>query len=148
MVCPYNNLEAFERMVQQSNGELAAVIIEPVAGKMGCIPPQAGFLEGLRALCDREGIVLVHGDTASTLIGAILGKTAGLKVGHIESGLRSRRLLHPFPEEIIRLMTFLLSDLYFCADDWAVGNLRRLRGIKINTGGNTLLDAVRIACRG
>lgn len=56
---PYNNLAAVEELVEEHKGQFAAIIIEPVAGNMGCIPPVPGFLEGLRAICDREGIVLI-----------------------------------------------------------------------------------------
>ena len=94
---------------------------------------------------DRNGIVLVHGDTFSTLLGAVMGKIAGLKVAHVESGLRSFNLLHPFPEEITRILTFRLSDFMFCPGDWAVANLEKYSGEKINTGYNTLLDALQIA---
>ena len=59
LVAPYNDLPAVERLVDQNKNEVAAIIIEPVAGNMGCIIPQPGFLEGLRALCDREKIVLI-----------------------------------------------------------------------------------------
>jgi UDP-N-acetylglucosamine 2-epimerase (non-hydrolysing) len=94
---------------------------------------------------DRNGIVLVHGDTLSTLLGAIMGKIARLKVAHIESGLRSFNLLHPFPEELTRILTFRLADYMFCPGDWAVGNLDKYHGKKINTEYNTLLDALQIA---
>ena len=56
---PYNDLAAVEALVRDNKGEIAAIIIEPVAGNMGCIPPVAGYLEGLRAICDREGIVFI-----------------------------------------------------------------------------------------
>jgi glutamate-1-semialdehyde 2,1-aminomutase len=56
---PYNNLEAVQKLVAEYKGEVAAIIIEPVAGNMGCILPQAGFLEGLRSLCTEEGIVFI-----------------------------------------------------------------------------------------
>lgn len=56
---PYNDLAAVEQLVEEHQGQFAAIIIEPVAGNMGCIPPVPGFLEGLRAICDREGIVLI-----------------------------------------------------------------------------------------
>lgn len=59
LTAPYNDLEAVEALVSANPGEIAAIIIEPVAGNMGCILPKAGFLEGLRALCDREEIVFV-----------------------------------------------------------------------------------------
>lgn len=106
-----------------------------------------------RTLCDRgkifgndhNGIVLVHGDTFSTLLGAIMGRVARLKVGHVEAGLRSFNLFHPFPEEITRLLTFRLSHYLFCPGEWAVTNLERYAGEKISTGSNTLRDALRLA---
>ncbi len=94
---------------------------------------------------DKRGIILVHGDTFSTLLGALIGKFAGLTVGHVESGLRSYNLFNPFPEEITRLITFRLSDYLFCPGSWAVGNVQKYKGIKIDTGGNTLGEALALA---
>jgi UDP-N-acetylglucosamine 2-epimerase (non-hydrolysing) len=91
----------------------------------------------------QKGIVLVHGDTASAAWGAVTARLAGCKVAHIESGLRSFNLFHPFPEELMRLITFQFSNIYFCPDEWTLGNLKNYRGIKINTHGNTLIDAVK-----
>ncbi len=54
VVCPYNELESVE-----AAGEVAAVLVEPVAGNMGVVPPEAGFLAGLRRLCDSTGALLV-----------------------------------------------------------------------------------------
>ncbi len=59
LVAPYNDLAAVEQLVAKHKGTIAAVIIEPVAGNMGCIIPQKGFLEGLRRLCDAEGMLLI-----------------------------------------------------------------------------------------
>ncbi len=59
LTAPYNDLEAVKTLVAQNPGEIAAIFVEPVAGNMGCIIPEPGFLEGLRAICDKEGIVLV-----------------------------------------------------------------------------------------
>ncbi len=59
LLAPYNNLDAVREIVKNHKGEIAAIIIEPVAGNMGCVLPVAGFLEGLRAICDQEGIVLI-----------------------------------------------------------------------------------------
>ncbi len=59
LVAAYNNLDDVKKLVSQNNGEIAAIIVEPVAGNMGCILPQPGFLEGLRQLCDEESIVLI-----------------------------------------------------------------------------------------
>lgn len=56
---PYNDLAAVQQLVDDNKGEIAAIIIEPVAGNMGCILPKEGFLEGLRSICDKEGIVFI-----------------------------------------------------------------------------------------
>jgi glutamate-1-semialdehyde 2,1-aminomutase len=56
IVVEYNDLAACERAIDAS---VAAVIVEPYAGNMGCVPPAAGFLAGLRALCDRTGALLI-----------------------------------------------------------------------------------------
>lgn len=59
LTAPYNDLEAVKRLVDAFRGKIAAIIIEPVAGNMGCIPPKPGFLEGLREICTKEGIVFI-----------------------------------------------------------------------------------------
>jgi glutamate-1-semialdehyde 2,1-aminomutase len=59
LTCAYNDLEAVQALVQTHPNEIAAIIVEPVAGNMGCILPEPGFLEGLRQICDRENIVLI-----------------------------------------------------------------------------------------
>lgn len=95
----------------------------------------------------QNGVILVHGDTFSTLLGAIMGKIAGLKVAHIESGLRSFDIFNPFPEEITRVCVFKLSDYYFCSGEWAIKNLNGESGIKIDTKINTLYDSLNIAIK-
>ena len=92
-----------------------------------------------------RGMVLVHGDTFSTLLGALMGRVAGLRVGHVESGLRSFDLFHPFPEEITRLLTFRLSHVLYCPNQWALHNLARHRREKVDTHGNTLCDTLSLA---
>ena len=91
---------------------------------------------------DPKGIVLNHGDTFSTLLGSILARIAGLKSAHIESGLRSFKVLSPFPEELTRIIVFHLSTHYFAPGDWALSNLKKYSGEKINTQENTILDAL------
>ncbi|HXE31364.1 MAG TPA: glutamate-1-semialdehyde 2,1-aminomutase [Terriglobales bacterium] len=56
---PYNDLAAVERALAANPGEVAAVIVEPVAGNMGCVPPQPGYLQGLRQLTSRHGALLI-----------------------------------------------------------------------------------------
>lgn len=55
----YNNIESVHALVLAEPENIAAIIVEPVAGNMGCIPPQPGFLAGLRSICDAHGIVLI-----------------------------------------------------------------------------------------
>jgi glutamate-1-semialdehyde 2,1-aminomutase len=61
----YNDLDSVERAVAQHRGHVAAAIVEPIAGNMGVVPPRTGFLEGLRAICAREGIVLIFDEVIS-----------------------------------------------------------------------------------
>ena len=92
-----------------------------------------------------KGIVLVHGDTNSCWMGALLGKLRRNKVMHVESGLRSFNIFKPFPEEINRLITFRLTDVYACPNEWAVKNLKKYKGVKLNTQQNTQFDSMYIA---
>ena len=55
----YNDLDSVSQCFKQQGNEIACIIVEPIAGNMNCIPPQAGFLEGLRHLCDQYGVVLI-----------------------------------------------------------------------------------------
>ena len=59
LLAPYNDLGAVEALLQEHDGQVAAIIVEPVAGNMGCIPPQPGFLEGLKAACAAHGTLLI-----------------------------------------------------------------------------------------
>ncbi|MEE8556970.1 MAG: glutamate-1-semialdehyde 2,1-aminomutase [Myxococcota bacterium] len=59
VVAPYNDLEAVHQVFHRMSGEIAAVIVEPIAANMGLVLPEEGFLEGLRELCDDHGAVLI-----------------------------------------------------------------------------------------
>lgn len=59
LLAKYNDLESVKALFESNKNEIAAIIIEPVAGNMGCIPPQKGFLEALRTLCDENGTLLI-----------------------------------------------------------------------------------------
>ena len=59
LLVPYNDLPAVEATMQANPGEIACMAVEPIAGNMGCIPPEPGYLEGLRKLCDEHGVLLL-----------------------------------------------------------------------------------------
>ncbi len=59
LIAPFNDLEEVSKIMAENADDMAAIIIEPVAGNMGCIPPKKGFLEGLRKLCDEHNALLI-----------------------------------------------------------------------------------------
>lgn len=89
--------------------------------------------------------LVVHGDTVSTLMGALLGRKLGMTVCHVEAGLRSHHLFNPFPEEIDRLLTSRIARVHFAPGKEPEQNLRKAKGIVINTQYNTILDSLRIS---
>jgi UDP-N-acetylglucosamine 2-epimerase len=95
----------------------------------------------------RGGICVVHGDTPSTLLSCLIAMRAGLRVAHLEAGLRSNSLMHPFPEELIRIIVMRLADICFAPTADAVENLRkiRMRGRIVPLDANTSVEAVRYA---
>lgn len=72
VVAPYNDLQAVESLMGRHGGEIAAIIVEPVAGNMGLVPPAAGFLEGLRRLTSDQGALLIFDEV---ITGFRLGPT-------------------------------------------------------------------------
>lgn len=111
------------------------------------------FFGGLRTIRKEtdQDIVLVHGDTLSTLLSAFIAKCKRIKVVHIEAGLRSNNLLNPFPEELTRRLVTYFSDYFIVQDDNAANNLankvRRYPDRVLNTNANTMLDALNFARR-
>ncbi len=95
----------------------------------------------------KDHIVLTHGDTTTTWFAALYGRLTRTKVMHVESGLRSFNILKPFPEEINRLITFRLSQYYACPGNWAIQNVKKYQGKKINTNLNTQLDTIRFGMK-
>jgi glutamate-1-semialdehyde 2,1-aminomutase len=59
LVAEFNDLDSVRQLLEGNRGEVAAIIVEPVAGNMGCVPPRDGFLEALRGLCDEHGALLI-----------------------------------------------------------------------------------------
>lgn len=87
--------------------------------------------------------IYVHGDTLTTLISAIAGKITGNKIIHLESGLTSKNLLDPFPEEIIRRIVFKLTDIACCPSQNDVDHMKKYQKVEIlNTKGNTIIDSI------
>jgi glutamate-1-semialdehyde 2,1-aminomutase len=80
LTAPYNDLEAVKKLINENSGLIAAIIIEPVAGNMGCILPKKGFLDGLRKLCDEEKIVLIFDEVMTGFRLAAGGAQEALKV--------------------------------------------------------------------
>jgi UDP-N-acetylglucosamine 2-epimerase (non-hydrolysing) len=93
---------------------------------------------------NKNTVIIVHGDTISTVMGAYIGKLLGFQIVHIEAGLRSFNFRHPFPEEIDRVLTSKVVSIHFTPNKWAMKNLENISGKKINTIQNTLLDSLRI----
>jgi UDP-N-acetylglucosamine 2-epimerase (non-hydrolysing) len=96
-----------------------------------------------RSLRDGAGgpLVLVQGDTMTTVLGALLGRSLRVPVAHIEGGLRSYDLRHPFPEELNRRLASRLSRIDYAPGPWAAGNLR---GDVVDTGTNTIRDSLEL----
>lgn len=59
LLANYNHIEGVQKLVAANKNKIAAIIIEPVAGNMGCIPPTISFIQGLKSICEQEGILLV-----------------------------------------------------------------------------------------
>jgi UDP-N-acetylglucosamine 2-epimerase (non-hydrolysing) len=88
-------------------------------------------------------LVLVHGDTMTTVLGALMGRALRVPVAHIEGGLRSFDLRHPFPEELNRRATSRLASIHYAPGPWAASNLRRPD--VVDTGSNTIRDSLELA---
>ena len=93
---------------------------------------------------DRPDLVLVHGDTTTTFVGALAAFYEKIPVGHVEAGLRSGNIYSPYPEEMNRILTTQLSTLHFAP---TVQNFNNLRNNGISTDniyitGNTVIDAL------
>ena len=84
LIAQYNNFESVVELAGEHSGEIAAIILEPVAGNMGVIPPAPGFLQNLRDLCDREGILLIFDEVMS---GFRVAKGGAQELFHVQPDL-------------------------------------------------------------
>jgi glutamate-1-semialdehyde 2,1-aminomutase len=80
LTAPFNNLSVVENLVTENKGEIAAIIIEPVVGNMGCILPKPGFLDGLRKICNEENIVFIFDEVMTGFRLAAGGAQEKLKI--------------------------------------------------------------------
>jgi UDP-N-acetylglucosamine 2-epimerase (non-hydrolysing) len=91
-------------------------------------------------------LMLVHGDTLTTVVGALLGRILRTPVAHVEGGMRSGDWRNPFPEELDRLIAARLARTHFAPGARAAANLRamKVRGEIVDTGANTISDAIKL----
>jgi UDP-N-acetylglucosamine 2-epimerase (non-hydrolysing) len=103
-------------------------------------------LNGLKNVLEKEqpDIVLVHGDTTTTMAASLAAFYLRIPVGHVEAGLRTGNKYAPFPEEINRHVTGVIADIHFAPTQWAQDNLLRegIRQENIFVTGNTVIDAL------
>ncbi|HEY0873013.1 MAG TPA: glutamate-1-semialdehyde 2,1-aminomutase [Vicinamibacterales bacterium] len=139
LVARYNDIASVEEIVSAQSDSIAAVIVEPIAGNMGLVPPKAGFLEGLRALCDREEILLIFDEVISgfrastggaqklygvrpdlTILGKIIG--GGLPVGAYGGRANLMDLVAP-SGPVYQAGTLSGNPLAMTAGLWSLENL-------------------------
>lgn len=92
----------------------------------------------------KPSMLLVHGDTTTSMVASLAGFYAGIPIGHVEAGLRTGNKQQPYPEEVNRRLTAVLADVHFAPTEQAKNNLLR-EGIleqSIKVTGNTVIDAL------
>lgn len=94
-------------------------------------------------------LVIVHGDTFTTLLGAIIGRLLGADVAHVEAGMRSGSILSPLPEEANRRLVARFATINYVPTANEVENLTRekAKGEIVNTGANTVIDSLQLVAR-
>lgn len=91
-----------------------------------------------------RNVVMVHGDTITTVAGALMGRCLRQPVAHLEAGLRSHDWRHPFPEELNRRLVARLAHLNYAPNETAVFNLRGVKGEIVDIGANTVRDSLEL----
>ena len=139
LVASYNDLASVDALTATYRGQVAAIIVEPIAGNMGVVPPRDGFLQGLRAICDRDGIVLIFDEVISgfraaaggaqqifgirpdlTCLGKIIG--GGLPVGAHGGRASLMELVSP-AGPVYQAGTLSGNPLAMTAGLWSLGEL-------------------------
>jgi UDP-N-acetylglucosamine 2-epimerase (non-hydrolysing) len=93
-------------------------------------------------------VLIVHGDTMTTVLGAVMGRVMRLQVAHLEAGMRSGDWRNPFPEELDRRVAGRLASIHYAGTDREVRNLGNGRGEVIRIGANTVLDSIQLVPEG
>jgi len=108
-------------------------------------------LQGLEPVFQeaKPDLILVHGDTLTTFVASYAAFLQQIQVGHVEAGLRTWNKLSPYPEEMNRQLTGVLSDLHFAPTDWSASNLRKENKAEaqIYVTGNTVTDVFQYTIR-
>src|SRR5512138_620411 len=163
LLASYNDLKSVERLCDANRNQIAAVIVEPLAGNMGVVPPADGFLAGLRDLCDRYGMLLVFDEVISgfrvsaggaqqawkvkpdlTCLGKIIG--GGLPVGAY--GGRADLMEHVSPAgPVYQAGTLSGNPLAMAAGLWSLGGLSRGLYTRLAALGATLALGLAEAAR-
>ncbi len=139
LIATYNDLRSVERLLEKHGKTVAAIIVEPIAGNIGVVPPAPGFLEGLRSLCDCFGVVLIFDEVISgfrasaggaqavfgvrpdlTCLGKIIG--GGLPVGAYGGRKDLMSLVSP-AGPVYQAGTLSGNPLAMTAGLWALGKL-------------------------
>ena len=161
LIAQYNDIESVERLARAHRGDVAAIIVEPIAGNMGVVPPAPGFLEGLRALCDHDGSLLIFDEVISgfraakggaqqlygvrpdlTCLGKIIG--GGLPVGAYGGRADLMALVAP-QGPVYQAGTLSGNPLAMTAGIWALSNLSAALYRRLAALGERLADGLREA---
>lgn len=107
----------------------------------------AAILINLTPVIEKEkpDWLLIQGDTTTVMAAALVAYYLGVKVGHVEAGLRTGDKRRPFPEEINRRIASVVADIHFAPTQWAQENLRKegVPSTQIRLTGNTVIDALQ-----
>ncbi|WP_457101017.1 UDP-N-acetylglucosamine 2-epimerase [Microbacterium sp. P5_E9] len=104
-------------------------------------------LRSIRRALPADSVVIVHGDTMTTVLGTFIGRRLRVPVAHVEAGLRSGNWRHPFPEELDRRVVGRFANIHYVPSQEAADNLAGRPNVVL-THGNTAKDAVRDAAAG
>jgi UDP-N-acetylglucosamine 2-epimerase (non-hydrolysing) len=96
---------------------------------------------------NKKSLLLVQGDTVTATIGAVASYFGRVKLVHVEAGLRSHNILEPFPEEICRNLISYFADINFCPNKSAFQNIKNRKGVKVDSGWNTSVEALHLALK-